>query len=255
VARFGRGSQLQASYTWSRLIANETADGNYGASAPTDLDDPGLDRGLSPLSRKHMFNTSLVLRLPALDGKPGFVRQLLGDWEFSTIVTASSGSPQTIYVGNVSSGGIGEVSGTGYVFNQRPNRVVDEPCRATSGPPEQWLNPAAFSLTGFALGTIGTAGRGICEGPGILQVDAALYKTIPVGKKVRVQVRFEVFNVFNRTQFLNVDTNFSPRSLTLDTPSPASATTITSAVPSVTFGQATGSRDPRQAQLGIKLLF
>src|SRR5262249_20808655 len=55
VSRFGRGSQFQASYTWSKLIDDATADVGNGLSqlTITDLANPALDRRLSPQSRKH----------------------------------------------------------------------------------------------------------------------------------------------------------------------------------------------------------
>ncbi len=245
LSRFGHGSQFQASYTWSRLIGNVNLD-------VSDSQNPALDRGLSPLSRKHMFNASLVLGLPGLEGRSGVVRQAFGSWEIATIVAASSGQPLTIFTGDVPE--VGGVSGTGFTGNQRPNRVPGQPCRATSGPREQWLNPSAFTLTGFELGTFGDAGRGICEGPGIFQVDQALYKNFKLGKKVRLQVRAEVFNVFNQTQFLGVNTAMNPTRVSLDAPL-ASATRITGFELPANFGQATNARDARQAQLGVKLIF
>ena len=101
-----------------------------------------------------------------------------------------------------------------------------EPCRARGGPKGQWLNPGAFTITGFELGTIGDAGRGICEGPGLMQVDLALYKNIRLGSRLRAQLRFEVFNVLNHDQFLGVDTTMDPLAITLDGPLER-ATTIT----------------------------
>ncbi len=160
-SRFGRGSQFQASYTFSRLI------GSDGQAVVTDPDDPALDRGLSPFSRKHLFNASLVLELPGFGGRSGFVRHVLGDWEIGAIVMAASGSPLTVYNGFFVPE-IGEVSGTGYSFNQRPNRVPGEPCRASGGPAEQWLNPRAFTLEGMRARHFRQRGSGHLRGPGTL---------------------------------------------------------------------------------------
>jgi len=165
---------------------------------------------------------------------------------------AASGSPLTIFTGFVP--GVGEVSGTGFVFNQRPNRVAGEPCRASGGPKEQWLNPRAFTLNGFALGTFGSAGRGICEGPGTFQVDLALYKNVQLGRRLRAQLRFEVFNAFNHDQFLGLDTTMDPLSVTLDAPLESASKVIDSQLP-LSFGQVTKVRDPRQAQFGLKFIF
>ena len=72
---------------------------------------------------------------------------------------------------------------------------------------------------------------------------------------MKAQLRFEVFNVFNRVNFVGVNTSLSPISATLDTGSQRTATQIIDFQPSGAFGQATGTRDPRQAQFGIKLTF
>ena len=245
-SRFGRGSQFQASYTFSRLIGTDVQ------AVPTDPDDPGLDRGLSPFSRQHLFNASLVLQLPGFEGRSGFVRHVLGDWEIGAIAVAGSGSPLTVYNGIVPD--VGELSGTGTFFNQRPNRVPGEPCRASGGPQEQWLNPRAFTLDGFELGSIGNSGVGICEGPGLFQVDLALYKNIRLGSRLRAQLRFEVFNVFDRTQFLGINTALNPISVTLDGPLESATQILDSELPFF-FGRATKAGDPRQAQFGVKVIF
>jgi hypothetical protein len=259
LTRFGRGSQLQASYTWSRTRGNDpldNSDGNLSANlTQSDLDNPGLDYGLTRTHRAHVFNASLVLALPTLEEKTGFVKNVFGDWEIGTIAAASSGIPITVYTGSIP-GLNGGPSGTGYTDNQRPNRVPGQPCRASSGPAEQWLNPNAFTLDGFELGKFGDSGRGVCDGPGFFQVDLALYKNIKVSNRVKAQLRFEVFNVFNRVNFLIQDFRnvMNPTSVTLDGPA-ATATRILHAELPASFGQATRARDPRQAQFGLKLMF
>jgi hypothetical protein len=133
--------------------------------------------------------------------------------------------------------------------------VEGQPCHASGGLPEQILNPAAWTLVGFQLGTFGNSGRGVCEGPNFRQVDLALYKNLDFSQRVKAQLRFEVFNVFNRVNFIGVTTSLSPTSATLDTGRLATANRITAFTPSGSFGQATGTRDPRQAQFGVKLTF
>ena len=165
------------------------------------LENRSLDCGLTATHRKHIFNASLVLVLPELQDKSGFVKNVLGGWEVGTIAQYASGHPFTVFTGAVP-GLTNRVSGTGLTGNQRPNVVEGQPCLATSGPPEQILNPDAWTLTGFQLGTFGNSGRGICEGPNFAQVDASLYKNIKLSQRVKAQLRFEVFNVFNRVNFM-----------------------------------------------------
>jgi hypothetical protein len=128
-------------------------------------------------------------------------------------------------------------------------------CRADSSTEEAWLNPAAFTLNGFKLGTTGDAGRGICEGPGIFQADLAVYKTVTLSKRLKAQLRLEVFNVLNNTMFTDVNTVMSPTAVTFDTGNLATASTITSFTLPASFGVATKARDPRQAQFGLRLIF
>ena len=81
VSRFGRGSHFQASYTWSRTIANDPLDNSSGSIAArrgrARPRQPRLDRGLANVDRRHIFNTSLVLVLPTFEEKSGFVKHVL----------------------------------------------------------------------------------------------------------------------------------------------------------------------------------
>jgi len=195
----------------------------------------------------------MVLALPSMDGQHGAKAALLGGWEIGTIFQASSGQALTVYTGSLGNGRNGP-SGTGYDANQRPNMAVDGDCRADNpANKEQILDPAAFQMVGFQLGTIGNEKRGQCRGPGFVQTDLALYKTIRAGSKLQVQARFEIFNVFNTTNFLsqNLNTSLNASSYTLD----PTQTTITSFTPAGNFGQATRVRDARQAQFGFKIIF
>jgi hypothetical protein len=238
----------------------DNSDGNLSANLTTlDLDNLEAEEGLARTDRTHIFNTSLVLMLPSLEGRPAAARHLFGDWEIGAIVSGASGQPLNIFVGGVP-GLNGGISGTGYVDNQRPNRVESEPCRAESGPDEQILNPNAYTIAGMALGSIGNAKRGDCRGPNVLQVDAAFYKNIVASTRFRVQLRFEIFNLLNRANFigtggLGVETRLLPTTVAFDTPTGATASRVTSFTPSGNFGKAIATRDPRQMQFGLKVLF
>jgi Carboxypeptidase regulatory-like domain/TonB-dependent Receptor Plug Domain len=259
VSRFGRGSQFQASYTWSKSTGNVPLDDSGGAgqdNSITDLTNPGLDWGPTKLNRPHIFNASLVLMLPTFENKSPFVRHVFGDWEIASIVAASSGQSITVYAGNPPN--LADLFGNGDSQNNtRPMRVAGVSCRATGGNKEQIINPDAFTLNGYQLGTEGDSGRGVCEGPRYFEVDLSLYKNIHLSNRLKAQLRFEVFNLFNHVNFLqgSVDTGFNPVTATYDTGNPLTATTVTGYTIPVGFGQASGTRDGRQAQFGIKLEF
>ena len=146
------------------------------------------------------------------------MRAVLGDWEIAGILGAGTGQPFTAYTGGLGSGLTGGPSGTGFTDNQRPNRVSGEPCRASSGPDEQIINPRAYTLDGFRLGTIGSAERGDCTGPGYFQTDLAFYKNFPLKNGMKMQFRWDIFNIFNNTNFLfqNLDATMDPSAVVLN---------------------------------------
>ena len=251
--RFGRGSQLQASYTWSSFKSNDPlTDSGAGTFAGQilDRDDPRSSYGYAGLHREHIFNASVIWNLPDLEGSSSLTRALFGGWQIGSVVAYASGQALTVTTGSLPT--VNGPSGTGFVQNQRPNRVAGASCRG-GGSPTQWLNPGAWTLNGFQLGSIGDAGVGECEGPDFFQVDLSFYKNIPITDRLRGQFRIEVFNVFNRDNFTGVNTVLGSTGLTLDSDDLSTATSIVSSTPTGTFGQATGVRDPRQVQMGFKL--
>jgi hypothetical protein len=67
------------------------------------------------------------------------------------------------------------------------------------GTPEMWFDPCAFTIP--ALGFLGNAGRNTLRGPGFANVNLALVKENAVGGSRRIQLRAELFNLFNRANF------------------------------------------------------
>jgi hypothetical protein len=260
VSRWG-ASQLQASYTLSRNRANvalDNSDGSLSANeSALDLSNPSGDFGYANTDRRHVFNAALVLAGPTMEDQHNMKGWLLGGWEVGTIFQAASGQAVTIRTGTIP-GLNGGPSGTGYTDNQVPNIVAGADCRAhDDAHPEQIIDPAAVTLTNFQLGKLGDEERGACRGPGLLQTDLSFYKTMKASSRFQVQLRFEIFNVFNRTNFLsqNLVTTMNPVTVKYDTGDPATATKITGYTLPGNFGQATRTRDPRQAQFGVKLIF
>ena len=96
--------------------------------------------------------------LPSLENKTGFVKNVFGDWEVATIIAAASGQAISVYTTGGLTGLNGGPAGTGFTDNNRPMRVPGVSCKASGDNKEQILNPAAFTLTGMRLGTVGDAG-------------------------------------------------------------------------------------------------
>jgi hypothetical protein len=101
----------------------------------------------------------------------------------------------------------------------------------TAGCAHLYLTPGQFSDP--TLGTFSTTPRSICCGPGENQWDVTFSKRIALSEAKYFQFRADIFNLFNKTQFVNPDGNFS------DT----------------TFGQVQQAREARDVQFALKFYF
>jgi len=194
----------QFAYTWSKSLSNTdiTNSGNTGNTANiTDVSNPNMDYGPTPIDRRHVFVSNIVYNFPSFKGRSAMVRAIAGDWEAGGILQYASGPSQSIFGRN---GGVtnapGGIQGTGYNPNQKPNRVLQD-CRNHGGPKDQWYNPGAFTLDNYQLGTFGNSGVGSCTGPGIANTDFSMYKNFKVTERVGLQFRMEFYNLFNKVQF------------------------------------------------------
>jgi hypothetical protein len=99
-----------------------------------------------------------------------------------------------------------------------------------------WLT-GAIPKSDFAVPAFGSGGGNEkpyqFRGPNFIETNVNFYKDTPITERVNFQFRFELFNLFNRPNFANVDTNF----------------------PDGNFGLATASHEPRFWQLGGKISF
>jgi hypothetical protein len=145
---------------------------------------------------------------------------VLGNWQVSGTLSLRSGFPFSV----MANGDACNCGAAGQTARQIADADVTSPAR------EQWFNTAAFIQP--APGTLGNTGRNILEGPGSATVDLALTKQVLFGA-TRVQVRAEVFNLFNRDNF------GQPGNV----------------VGTATFGVIQTASDPRTAQVALKLVF
>ncbi len=234
--RLSDGLALLGSYTWAKSIDDASnffpsaGDPNY----PQNSYDFNAERGRSNFDVRHRLSVSYIYDLPFgkgrkyLSGNGGWSTFLSG-WQTAGIVTAQTGRPFTVaLIREFDNSGTG-FSALGFGANDRPNLVGDP--QSGNSTPERWFNTAAFAFP--PPGTFGNAGRNIVDGPGFQSVNASLIKNTNLTESVNLQLRAEVFNLFNHPNF-NLPDNF---------------------LGSPTFGQITSARDPRHIQLGIKLLF
>jgi hypothetical protein len=239
--RFSRTLQFRANYTWSKSLDNNSAltgaQANNQPQMVMDRFDLRKDWGPSALNVAHQAHFTATYELPFghdqhwLSGTSGLAGTLVSGWTFNTITTVASGFPFTPQDGS-------NDSGDGDTRN--PDRPSLNP--AFHGPiilgsPAQWFNPSAFVLP--QAGTYGNLGRGSFTGPGLVEVDASLFKDSQLTEKMKLQFRAEFFNAPNHT-------NFGPPNAIVFSGSAIS--------PSAGLISATATTS-RQIQFGLKLIY
>lgn len=230
-----KGLQGMASYTLSHSTdtGSTSATGNNIALTLADID---TNRADSDFDVRHNFAMSLTYAIPAPPGPP-LVQKMLGGFSVDTLVKARSGSPVDV---------LGRGTTAPYNGTLRPNLVPGQPLYIDDPavPGGRRFNAAAFTLA--PVNVQGDVPRNFLRGFGAHQVDLALRREIPIGG-VRLQLRGEVFNLFNTVNFGNP----------------------TASINSALFGQATTMLNrslnglnalyemggPRSGQLAVKLLF
>jgi hypothetical protein len=183
------GVSGRLNYTLSHAMDNGSEARNTLPMIQNNID---ADWGNAAFDIRHVLTAGFTYSLPAW-GSGRF-----GDgWQINTIATFQSGTPFTITTGT-------DASGTG-VRSDRPNLVGDPYAgvvQPTTTPLSlQWFNPAAFAAP--AAGTFGNLGRNALYGPGFKSVDLSVFKTTKLSGGASVQLRLEMFNLFNTINWAN----------------------------------------------------
>jgi hypothetical protein len=171
---------------------------------------------------RHRFVFSANYELPFLAAAKGVAHALLADWQVNAVASYHTGTPFTVTNGTARS----NTGGT-----DRPNQVgnpeLDNPTIA------QWFDINAFVAQ--PINTVGNTGSNTLHGPSYKRIDLSLFKNVPLNGQVRLQLRAEVFNVFNTPSFGNPN----------------------AALGNAGFGSVitTGNNIPRQMQFAAKVLF
>ena len=226
--RFSRSSQVNLAYTWSRNMTNSQ---NESGTAPQNPYNLRNEYARATLDRRHVLSVNYIYELPFFEKQENAAGKLLGGWQISGITYFFTGlgfSPAT---------SSNDPAGLGLLGNSPSGARPDVICDPNANAPHiftQFYNTACFANPPAGLNRVGNAGRNTIQGPSTTRFDATLAKSIRLGESSSIQLRWEVFNIFNHT-------NFTTLGLNITTPA--------------TYGFVTGVRDPRNMQLGIKFLF
>ena len=223
-----RGSRFSGKAYYSFGRGYEDVDfqggGLPGVQNATRLAD---ERSRTSADRTHTFTLSGVYQVDYFKGSSSVFSRLARDWTVSAIVILQTGTPLTI--------GAGQDRNLDGLTNDRADLVgnpeVDHG-RSRDELIEGWFNVAAFANP--ALGTNGSSGRSIVDGPGYRNVDLGIFRDVRLTGRSSFQFRIEATNVFNIVNLMNPGVNLAAPAL---------------------FGKIRSARNMRQVQLGARVSF
>ncbi len=197
--RLSHGLQATASYTLSHSMDNASTDAfaNYLNTLGTSA---ALDRADSDFDTRHVFTAGVIYMLPSPQAQT-ILREILGGWSVSGVVSARSAPPVNV-VGKM-------FVAAGTALYPRPNLVPGVPLElyGSQYPGGKIINPAAF--TSAPVGQQGNFGRNVLRGFGASQADVALQRRFRVAGAANVLFRIEAFNVFNTPNFASPNNNIT----------------------------------------------
>ena len=220
--RAANGLSLATNYTLSHCVSDTDVSGGFSqfTGGYTKPNDASFDEGNCSQSRRHIANLSVGAQTPRFGNAA--LRAVASDWRASGILSARSGSWLTVTTAR-------DIAGTG-ITPQRVNQVNGNPYGDQSL--NNYLSAAAFAYP--AAGEYGNHRNNSIEGPGFWTVDVALSRLVPLAPTRQLELRLEVFNLFNNFNWGVPVTNLDAG----------------------TFGRITASAgDPRIMQFGIKYGF
>jgi hypothetical protein len=241
---FSHHVQFNASYTWSHATAS--SEDFFGISEPGDFRTISAEMGPAYNDIRHAANMGVVLDSGKLTTNrfAGWAANNLG---LSWVGQIQSGRPYPLSTGDTAFGNGSRFFGAGSETQQRPSVLPDgtisvagigsaggvignfgpnapaaciaagNPASVCNGIQNTFLAPASASpfgpidaLTGevvdFKLAN-GNLERNAARGSPFVKFDASLHKTFTVHESVKLDFRFDAFNVFNHTNWTSFNSN------------------------------------------------
>ena len=187
-ARSWHGFTSQLSYTWAHALDDTT---EYRGVIPLDSTNLRAEYGNGDFDTRHTLTASFTYDVPGASWGP---KILTHGWQVASLLSFHTGQPFNIN-GGFSRPGCDLVAdpfaGVSHTFSQ-----------AAGG--EQWVNPNAFNCNSPTAAVdprssfLGNLARNTFYAPGYGDVDLSVFKNIPVTERFKIQLRAEIFNLFNR---------------------------------------------------------
>lgn len=256
------GLHVQSNYTFGKCLTDFSGT-QTNFRGLMDNARPELEILRPEYDITHTFNTNFLYEVPFGSRKrffntSGIVDKILGGWSTSGIIRLRSG--ETVHIvsqrGTINRAGSRSVvntvllSGlTAQQLQERTGAFRDSQGRV------RLFDPSLISADGRAnsqffqnpgLLQAGTLGLSPVSGPWYFNTDLGLRKSTPLTESVRIEFRFDFYNLFNRTNF-----NISTKSTDFTTLGFFNAHNINN----TSFGVIDSTFDSREMQFGVRILF
>lgn len=232
--RFASGWGGRFQYTWSHATTTQPALQQTYSSIPAIanpfpemLDNLLYETFDANQDVRHRATFSANYELPFAKNATGLAGAFAKGWQLNLVGVISSGIPFAVTNATPR-------ANTGATGNaDRPDQTCDGTLEGGDRTTARWFDTSCY--VGQAVNTYGSVGMNSLVGPGLMQWDFSVFKNFEPAPGYKVQVRIESFNLFNRANYANPNSQLGS----------AAFGTITS----------TGNNLPRNIQFGVKVLF
>ena len=242
--RFSGGMQLEANYTWSKVIGyavNSDSSPNFVQALPYFE----MNRVVADYDRTHMLHINQIWDLPFGKGhrlaQSGVPAAILSGWRISQLWTFYTGLPFSVSASGTS---LNMPNATQRADQVKPSVEI----RGSAGRGMAYFDPLAFAAVTDAR--FGTAGYRSLRGPGAVNWDFGVKRIFYITERYQLTFNADAFNFSNTPHFANPGANVS----NLDVSGGVVRTNGYAEITGVqNFGR--DGIDERQIRLGLRLRF
>ncbi len=191
-----KGFNTQYNLTWGHCLDYNSINRGSFMNLPAAMNplDPALNKGNCDHDVTLNFNAAGTYDFPKIESWGRMGR----GWQMGAVVTLIDGRPFTPNLGSFDPSGqsVGTIRAD-----------CNGPITYNTRDPNNYVDNSSGTFTVPFAGTLGNCGRNILRGPGLAQWDWSLIKTTEITERVKLELRWEIFNLFNRANFGAISTN------------------------------------------------
>jgi outer membrane receptor protein involved in Fe transport len=205
-------TNFNANYTYSSYISesDDILGGQTNRTIPSDPRNAHSDRARSGFDQPHRFVMSSVWISPDVFHSNSFLNRTFSGWELSTVTTVASGFPFSILNANNAAGILSSQISTVFL-SQRVglNPAGTGNTFTTANAAGVPADPSArYIIYPGNAGIFGSLGANTERAPYTANTNIAAVKNIKTfGESQKLQLRVEIFDLFNRRNFTVIPTN------------------------------------------------